>query len=148
MNGLKNLTWSLRQSHEMFSPLRRGRCRLKSPSICNLYLIHSHSEQPKQAWQFWLYFSNKSIFWKIIEGEIIIGTQTTTLHQIFCEILLHSQVIFKSMRVADDTFYRNSKCEWVKPHLADFLIQKVLVNFRKSTLIHWVLTQYPAFNKL
>ena len=40
----------------------------------------------------------------------MIGSQTTTLHQIFCEILLHSKVIFKSMRVAEDTFYW--KCEW------------------------------------
>ena len=27
---------------------------------------------------------------------------------------LNSKVIFKSMKVADDTFYRNSECEWVK----------------------------------
>ena len=58
--------------------------------------------------------SNKSIFWKIFEGEMLIRSQTTTLLQIFCELLLYSPVIFKSMRVADITFWRNSKCEWVK----------------------------------
>ena len=41
-------------------------------------------------------------------------SQTTTLLQIFCELSLHSQVIFKSMKVADVTFWRNSECEWVK----------------------------------
>ena len=40
----------------------------------------------------------------IFEGEMLIRSRTTTLHQIFCELLLHSQVIFKSMKVADDTF--------------------------------------------
>ena len=44
-----------------------------------------------------------------------IRSQTTTTLQIFCELLLYSQVIFKSMRVADDTFKSNSECEWVKP---------------------------------
>ena len=28
----------------------------------NFLLTHSHAERPKQAWQFWIYFSNKSIF--------------------------------------------------------------------------------------
>ena len=40
--------------------------------------------------------------------------QPTTLVQIFCELSLYSKVIFKSMRVADDTFWRESECEWVK----------------------------------
>ena len=39
---------------------------------------------------------------------------TRTLHQFCCEILFIPQVIFKSMRVADDTFYRTSEREWVK----------------------------------
>ena len=34
---------------------------------------------------------------------MLIRSQTTTLLQIFYELLLYSQVIFKSMRVADDT---------------------------------------------
>ena len=38
----------------------------------------------------------------------------TTLIQIFCENLLYFQVIFKSMKIADDTFLGNSECEWVK----------------------------------
>ena len=32
----------------------------------------------------------------------------------FCELSLSSQVIFVNTRVADDTFYGNSECEWVK----------------------------------
>ena len=43
----------------------------------------------------------------------MIRSQTTTLLQISYEILLCSQVIFKSMKVADDTFQRNSECLWV-----------------------------------
>ena len=41
-------------------------------------------------------------------------SQITTLLQIFCELLLYSQVIFKSMKEADDTSKSNSECEWVK----------------------------------
>ena len=44
---------------------------------------------------------------------MLIISQTTTLLQIFCELSLYSRVIFKSMRVADDPFQRNSECEWV-----------------------------------
>ena len=43
-------------------------------------------------------------------------SQTTTLLQLFCELLLYSKVILKSMRVADDTIYRISECEWVKKY--------------------------------
>ena len=45
---------------------------------------------------------------------MLIRSQITTLLQIFCELLLYSQVIFKSMKVADDTSKSNSECEWVK----------------------------------
>ena len=45
---------------------------------------------------------------------MFIRSQTTTLHQIFCELSLCSEVIFKSMRVADVRFQWSSKCEWVK----------------------------------
>ena len=38
----------------------------------------------------------------------------TTLFQIFCENLLYFQVIFKSMKIADDTFLGNSEYEGVK----------------------------------
>ena len=38
----------------------------------------------------------------------------TTLLQILCENLLYFQVIFKSMKIADDAFLGNSECEWVK----------------------------------
>ena len=39
---------------------------------------------------------------------MLIRSQATTLLQIFCELLLYSQVIFKIMRVADDTFLWSS----------------------------------------
>ena len=68
------------------------------------YLTHLHSERPKEAWQFRKYFIYKVIFLKTFEGELFIRSQTTTPLQIFCELSLYSQVIFKSMRVADDTF--------------------------------------------
>ena len=67
-------------------------------------LTHLHSERPKEAWQYWEYLAHKSIYLKIIEGEMLIRSQTTTLLQIFYELSLYSQVIFKSMKVADDTF--------------------------------------------
>ena len=49
-------------------------------------------------------FLTKAFFWKIIERETLKRDQTTTLLQIFCELLLYSQVILKNMGVADDTF--------------------------------------------
>ena len=67
-------------------------------------LTHSHSGRPKQAWQFWKYFTYKGIFWKTFEGEMLIISLTTTLLQIICELLLYCKVISKIMRVADDTF--------------------------------------------
>ena len=45
---------------------------------------------------------------------MLIRRHTTNLLQISYELLLYSQVIFKSMKVPDDTFWRKSKCEWVK----------------------------------
>ena len=41
---------------------------------------------------------------KIFEGEMFIRILPTTLLQIFCENLFYFQVIFKSMKIADDTF--------------------------------------------
>ena len=67
-------------------------------------LTHLHSERPNEAWQFWKYFTYKSILVKSPEREMLIRSQTKTLLQIFCELSLYSQVIIKSMRVADDTF--------------------------------------------
>ena len=50
------------------------------------------------------YITYQSIIWKTFEGEMIIRSQTTTLLQICYELSPYLQVIFKSMRVADDTF--------------------------------------------
>ena len=44
---------------------------------------------------------------------MLIRSHTTTLVEIFCKLLLTSQVNYKSMRVADDNFQMNSACEWV-----------------------------------
>ena len=55
---------------------------------------------------------------------MLIRIQGTTLLQIFCELLLYSQVIFKSMRVADNTFKRNSECEWVNTNSSTIAIQQ------------------------
>ena len=61
-------------------------------------------------------------FPKIFEGEMLIRSRTTIL-QLLCEFLLHSQVIFKSRKVADDTFSRNSQCQWVKSPRKQLAIQ-------------------------
>ena len=50
---------------------------------------------------------------KTFVGEMLIISKTTNLLQIFYELSLYSQVIKKNMRVADDTFRRNSECKWV-----------------------------------
>ena len=44
---------------------------------------------------------------------MLIRGKVSTLLQIFCELSLYTQVIFKSMRIADDTFQSTSECEWV-----------------------------------
>ena len=49
-------------------------------------------------------FNLQKKFLKTFEGDMLISSQTRTLLQIFCEFLLYSKDIFKSMRVADDTF--------------------------------------------
>ena len=55
----------------------------------------------------------------------------TTLILIFCEILLYFQVIFKSMKIADDTFLGNSECEWVNQLAPTYLATAIKA---KSTL--------------
>ena len=59
-------------------------------------------------------FRLQNIFWKTLEGAMLTRSQTRSPLQIFWEFLLNSKVIFKSMRIADDTFKRSSECEWVK----------------------------------
>ena len=61
---------------------------------------------------------------------MLITSQTTTLLQIFCELLLHSLVIFKSMKVADDISKSNSECKWVNEyvdHKQSHVVDHVLV---------------------
>ena len=59
-------------------------------------------------------FLTKAFLSKIFEGEMFIRILPTTLLQIFCENLLYNQVIFRSMKIADNTFLGNPECEWVK----------------------------------
>ena len=47
------------------------------------------------------------IDWKIFEEEILMGTFPTTLLQIFCEIILNSHIIVKSVLDPDDNFTRS-----------------------------------------
>ena len=76
-------------------------------------LVNYISIFPSNRSQFWKYFSNKSVFRKIIEGYMLNRSQTTTFLQISYDLLLYSQVILKRMRVADDTLEGISECEWV-----------------------------------
>ena len=55
-----------------------------------------------------IFSSQKRFSSKIFEGEMFIRILPTTLIQIFCENLLYFQVIFKSMKIADDTFLGKS----------------------------------------
>ena len=57
---------------------------------------------------------------------MFIRSQTTTLLQIFGELSLCSQVIFKSMKVADVRFWWSSKCEWVNPLLLRVPLENVV----------------------
>ena len=84
--------------------------------ITSVTSTHLHSERPKGAWRFWKYFPYKSIFFKTFEWQMLIRRQTTNLLQIFCEIWLHSQVIFKSMKVADDISRGTLECESVNTY--------------------------------
>ena len=43
----------------------------------------------------------QTFFWKTFDREMVITCHTPTLLQIFCELSLYCQVIFKTMRVAD-----------------------------------------------
>ena len=52
----------------------------------------------------------------------------TTPLQIFCENLLYFYVIFKSMKVADDTFLGNSEWKWVNTTMKVNFLMKFLVN--------------------
>ena len=63
---------------------------------------------------------------------MLIRSQATTLLQMFCELLLYSQVILKGMRVADDTFWRNSKCEWVN-QLHAITLQELSISWTSKT---------------
>ena len=56
---------------------------------------------------------------KTVDGEMLIRGKVSTLLQIFSELSLYTQIIFKSMRVADDTFQSTSECEWVLVKLVD-----------------------------
>ena len=74
-------------------------------------------------------------------------SQTTTLLQLFCELLLYSKVISKSMKVADDTFQRISGCEWVKFETKTFMEKNIslIVNIINATVTRYVFTNFRCF---
>ena len=63
---------------------------------------HYCSHGPKAAWQFWWHFVGKYKVRKIVEGEMLKLTLQTTLLQTFCKIMLHFQVIIKSIKGPDE----------------------------------------------
>ena len=73
-----------------------------------MLLTHSHLEWTILAIN--LTIIVKASFEKIAEGEMLVRTQSTTLFQIFCKIILYFLVIFKSMKELDNIF---SKEIWV-----------------------------------
>ena len=83
--------------------LQTGKLREKRYHHTGYYPINTHSSQ-NRPYNYGNIFLTKAFFWKIIERETLKRDQTTTLLQIFCELLLYSQVILKNMGVADDTF--------------------------------------------
>ena len=44
---------------------------------------------------------------------MLIRSKKSTLLQVFFELLLYTQVISKSMRLADDSLQSTPECEWV-----------------------------------
>ena len=81
--------------------------------MCALCVLGTQSGQNRPDYSVDI-FLTKVFLSKIFEGEMFIRILPTTLLQIFSENLLYFQVIFKSMKIADDTFPGNSECEWVK----------------------------------
>ena len=63
----------------------------------------------------------------------------TTLPQIFCENLLYFQVIFKSMKIADDTFLATLSVNGLNIfpilHLAELYTTKIVMPFLVATLM-------------
>ena len=57
---------------------------------------------PKTTWLFWRYLVNKSDFQKILEATFLTKIQPKTLLQIFCEFMIDSKVILKSIKGPDN----------------------------------------------
>ena len=68
---------------------------------CNVH----HSGQTHQKWQdyFAAILSNKSLYQKISEGEMLIRTISTTLLEIFWEFMFYFWDLKKENKAADDT---------------------------------------------
>ena len=58
-------------------------------------------------------FPPKSNGWKIFARELFIKTLSTTLLQIVCKFMLHSEVIFKSTTGPEDIRQEDLQHEWV-----------------------------------
>ena len=68
---------------------------------------------------FEIFYLQKHFLKKTSKGEILIRSQTTTLLQIFGELVLHFQVIFKSMNIADATCLKNKYASYNYNHGLD-----------------------------
>ena len=69
--------------------------------------------RPNRPDDFGTILLRKAFFGKHLKEKFLLEATQQLLSKIFCELLLNSQVIFKSMRVADNTFLKNSQCEWL-----------------------------------
>ena len=98
-------------------------------------------------------FLTKAFLSKIFEGEMFIRIFPTTLLQIFCENLLYFQVIFKSMKIAYDTFLGNSECEWVNTSSLLFRKQNdmftmIILFLSKKTCFHFLIKNLKILDML
>ena len=77
---------------------------------------------PKTTLLLWWYLSNKSIYQKIFQEEMLVRTHTTSLLQIFSKVLLYFNVITEILIEADD------KSTWFSYKLLNIMVWSYLSN--------------------
>ena len=89
----------------IFSPeyCRGVVCKFNNSEIALFYCLFTHACSSQNRANILAIYLIKSNGWNSFEGELFIKTISTTLIQIVCKLMLHSEVIFKSMTGADDT---------------------------------------------
>ena len=93
--------WTKVAFRALFNP---SKLKAQGRSVTSIYYFDLFmSVVLKTAGLFCWYFAYKSNIQNIFEGEFFIKTLSTTLLQIVCELLLHSEVIFKIVTDPDDT---------------------------------------------